>query len=148
VARGPGGPPVTFGGTIAGAGDRQLFGIELTDAANVFVEVGIPVIGQCSGGDPVAELYDASMNPVAANDDSFGFCSYINPITDAAARVPAGRYTLAIRAFDSVSSLPTFEVRIELRAVGCGNAILETGEGCDDGNTGAGDGCSAVCQPE
>lgn len=148
VARGPGGPPVTFGGTIAGPGDRQLFGIELMDAANVFVEVGIPVIGQCTSGDPVAELYDASMNLVTANDDSFGLCSYIDPVTNPQARVPAGRYTLAIRAFDNVASLPTFEVRIELRAVGCGNAIVEAGESCDDGNTGAGDGCSPVCQPE
>ncbi len=30
----------------------------------------------------------------------------------------------------------------------CGNSILEGLEGCDDGNTNAGDGCSAVCQPE
>lgn len=148
VARGPGGPPVTFAGTIAGPGDRQLFGVELTAPGNVFVEVGIPVIGQCTSGDPVAELYDASMNLVTLNDDNFGLCSYIDPVRDAAARVPAGRYTLAIRAFDNVSSLPAFEVRIELRAVGCGNAIPEAGEGCDDGNTDAGDGCSPVCQPE
>ena len=96
----------------------------------------------------MAELYDASMNLVTANDDSFGLCSYIDPVTNPQARVPAGRYTVAIRAFDNVASLPTFEVRIELRAVGCGNAIVEAGEGCDDGNTGAGDGCSPVCQPE
>ena len=30
----------------------------------------------------------------------------------------------------------------------CGNAILETGETCDDGNTVSGDGCSATCQIE
>lgn len=148
VARGPGGPPETFGGTIAGPGDRQLYGVELSAPGNVFVEVGIPAIGQCTSGDPVAELYDAAMNLVTANDDSFGLCSYVDPVTNPAARVPAGRYTVAIRAFDNVSSLPTFEVRIELRAVGCGNAIFEAGEGCDDGNTNAGDGCSPVCQPE
>ncbi|MFH2009709.1 MAG: DUF4215 domain-containing protein, partial [bacterium] len=35
-------------------------------------------------------------------------------------------------------------------SVGCGNGILEPGEGetCDDGNTNAGDGCSAACQVE
>ncbi len=31
---------------------------------------------------------------------------------------------------------------------GCGNAVLETGEGCDDGNTIAGDGCNAMCLKE
>ncbi len=30
----------------------------------------------------------------------------------------------------------------------CGNSIRETGETCDDGDTDAGDGCSAVCQTE
>lgn len=31
---------------------------------------------------------------------------------------------------------------------GCGNAIVEAGEGCDDGNTSGGDGCNAVCLKE
>lgn len=30
----------------------------------------------------------------------------------------------------------------------CGNAMVESGEGCDDGNTTAGDGCSATCESE
>jgi len=30
----------------------------------------------------------------------------------------------------------------------CGNSIIDTGEACDDGNTTAGDGCSASCQNE
>src|SRR5690606_6126862 len=30
----------------------------------------------------------------------------------------------------------------------CGNGDLEVGEGCDDGNTSDGDGCSASCEPE
>ncbi|MCB9593856.1 MAG: DUF4215 domain-containing protein [Sandaracinaceae bacterium] len=30
----------------------------------------------------------------------------------------------------------------------CGNSVIETGETCDDGNTTAGDGCSATCTAE
>jgi cysteine-rich repeat protein len=30
----------------------------------------------------------------------------------------------------------------------CGNSVLEPGEGCDDGNSAAGDGCSATCTIE
>ncbi|MGC4117498.1 MAG: DUF4215 domain-containing protein [Myxococcales bacterium] len=30
----------------------------------------------------------------------------------------------------------------------CGNGMRETGEGCDDGNTTAGDGCNAICRVE
>ena len=33
-------------------------------------------------------------------------------------------------------------------AVGCGNGILNTGEGCDDGDNVAGDGCNATCDIE
>ena len=32
--------------------------------------------------------------------------------------------------------------------VGCGNGLLEAGEGCDDGNNMNGDGCSAACEIE
>ena len=31
---------------------------------------------------------------------------------------------------------------------GCGNAVIETGEGCDDGNTSPGDGCDSSCRKE
>jgi cysteine-rich repeat protein len=31
---------------------------------------------------------------------------------------------------------------------GCGNGVLDAGEGCDDGNTTANDGCNAVCLKE
>ena len=33
-------------------------------------------------------------------------------------------------------------------AAQCGNGTIETGEGCDDGNTSGGDGCSSVCAIE
>ncbi|MFK7986787.1 MAG: DUF4215 domain-containing protein [Sandaracinaceae bacterium] len=33
-------------------------------------------------------------------------------------------------------------------ALACGNAVLEAGEGCDDGGTADGDGCSATCAIE
>ena len=41
---------------------------------------------------------------------------------------------------------PPFPFR-QLQVV-CGNAILNVGELCDDGNTDAGDGCSPVCDVE
>ncbi len=37
---------------------------------------------------------------------------------------------------------------IQDAAASCGNHVTETGEQCDDGNTDAGDGCSATCQTE
>ena len=32
--------------------------------------------------------------------------------------------------------------------VGCGNGVIDSGEGCDDGNTAQGDGCDSACQIE
>jgi cysteine-rich repeat protein len=37
---------------------------------------------------------------------------------------------------------------VDQALAGCGNELLETGESCDDGNTAAGDGCSAACTIE
>jgi cysteine-rich repeat protein len=37
---------------------------------------------------------------------------------------------------------------VDQALAGCGNDLLETGESCDDGNTAAGDGCSAACTIE
>ncbi|MFO0760692.1 MAG: DNRLRE domain-containing protein [Byssovorax sp.] len=38
---------------------------------------------------------------------------------------------------------------IDVRADGvCGDGVMDPGEGCDDGNTADGDGCSATCQTE
>ena len=50
---------------------------------------------------------------------------------------PKGSYVIG---FDSESNIVCSEL--------CGNGVLDTGEACDDGNSAAGDGCSATCQPE
>lgn len=50
---------------------------------------------------------------------------------------PAGTYVIG---FDSAANIICSGV--------CGNGALDSGETCDDGNTAAGDGCSAACQSE
>ena len=42
---------------------------------------------------------------------------------------------------------PVFVLLLAGTALGqvCGNAVVEAGEDCDDGNTTSGDGCSATC---
>jgi len=49
----------------------------------------------------------------------------------------------------SVTPAPTLVVNTGLVACpACGNAVLDPGETCDDGNTTSGDGCSFACQDE
>jgi cysteine-rich repeat protein len=50
---------------------------------------------------------------------------------------PEGSYVIG---FDSQANIVCSAI--------CGNGILDTNETCDDGNSAAGDGCSATCQPE
>ncbi|MCK6544450.1 DVUA0089 family protein [Myxococcota bacterium] len=145
TAYGPSPTPFVFPGALVLSGDEELFGIEMSAPGSISVEVGVPVMEQCTGADPVAELYDIDMVMIAMNDDSNGLCSFIDPANDPGARVAAGSYILLIRHFNRVTPIPAYEVRITLTGYACGNGILETGETCDDGNTSDGDGCSATC---
>lgn len=78
--------------------------------------------------------------PCAGNNATCasGYCDPSGNICacDANADCPAGQLC-------SVTPNPNVCV-----APGCGNSILEAGEGCDDGNTTIGDGCDAVCLKE
>ncbi len=49
-------------------------------------------------------------------------------------------------AYEVGSALPQYGPRTG--APVCGNGVVEAGETCDDGNTSAGDGCSAACRLE
>ncbi len=85
--------------------------------------------------------------------------------------VPPGTYTIVVRgrgtdrvttepnrviasgcATESITAGGTKGVAITMREVTgmgtCGNSIVSPDEQCDDGNTAAGDGCSAACQTE
>ena len=45
-------------------------------------------------------------------------------------------------------SLLCFLLCVPAQAQICGDAVLEVGESCDDGNTANGDGCSSICSIE
>jgi len=49
---------------------------------------------------------------------------------------------------ETAAAAGLFELGVVVRPAVCGNGTLEGGELCDDGNTAAGDGCSATCQLE
>lgn len=51
-------------------------------------------------------------------------------------------------AYEAGASLPTYGPRPLAMTATCGNHAREDGEGCDDGNTRSGDGCSSTCALE
>ena len=66
---------------------------------------------------------------------------YADGVCGSADTAPRSEFPLLRRAW--------WAYRVDTYAAAtCGNAVLERGEGCDDGNSAALDGCSALCQVE
>lgn len=89
-----------------------------------------------------------------APSESFG-----TPAYDGMPAIVAGVYSIPLTvsdgtdsyvvaaAYNSAGESPRSNEMLFAAPV-CGNAVLDAGEQCDDGNTAAGDGCSASCQVE
>ncbi len=144
--------PTVAGDAISPIGNQDYYQLDLSAPAIIIAETFIPAVGGCAGGDTVLRLYDSALTQVTSNDDinyPTNPCSLISGVTNTAARVPAGVYFLRVEDFSNNDVIPAYEIQVELRARDvCGNGVPETGEGCDDGNTVDGDGCSALCQVE
>ena len=61
--------------------------------------------------------------------------------------LPAGTYYVDVDGYDDTSA-GMYSLTIAGGTATCGNGILEPGEGCDDNNTAATDGCGATCAVE
>lgn len=69
--------------------------------------------------------------------------AYVAQFTAATNALQAGGFILATDAAEAIATAQNSSV-----GIACGNAEPETGEGCDDGNVAAGDGCSNTCTIE
>ena len=68
-----------------------------------------------------AVLNDPMGNEIATNDDAMGrgLCSEINPMTDGAARLPAGTYSVCVSAFEGMAgpvAIPNYYLTIRINA--------------------------------
>lgn len=61
---------------------------------------------------------------------------------------PSGLFTFPDPSAPGTEAYYRVRVRINEALTGCGNGVVDAGEGCDDGNNVSGDGCSAICQIE
>lgn len=150
------GPPgsMVFSGGITPVGDTDIYRLDLTAPSIIYAETYIPTVGQCTGGDTLIRLFNLAGTQIASNDDINGAanrCSRIDGRTTAAARVAAGTYFLTIEDFANNDEIASYQIDIRVQQQNiCGNGLVESTnqEICDDGNTAAGDGCSATCTPE
>ena len=98
--------------------------------------------------DTFCALYTSDGRPLYSNDNG-GSRQNCEIIEDLNAN---GDYAVAVRHFDPDSSGGQYSLVVEgplsQREPVCGNAIVEVGEQCDDGNRRNGDGCDNRCQWE
>ncbi len=150
-------------GTVNGVGQDQTFTDAIVPGQEDFFEVvldadgyinartGAPVLDMCeAGADTVLALYDSAFMEIASNDDGGqGLCSSLQA-NDEDDQLVAGTYFLGVRAFSATGTVSAYQLQVVTLASGCGNGISEPSqnEQCDDGNTMAGDGCSATCTAE
>ena len=137
-------------GAINPAGDADYYSFDVAVAGSsvtAFIDNGF---GTCPGFDSKLYLYDGGDNLVVSNDDgAMAPCSSISPLTDPeATNLPAGKYTVKVTHYNASKTQGSYVLHTAIVAPGCGDAIVQAGEQCDDGNTAAGDGCSPTCQLE
>lgn len=146
---------VGFTAVLEDSGRIDYYAVDMLSEGYIFAELSQPVEGRCDLGgggesnDSVLELLDAQARVLGSDDDDgISSCARIDPAYDGFAFVPAGRYYLRVFEDGNDAALGPYVIRISTRPVGCGNALLDSGEVCDDGNLLDNDGCSSACTLE
>lgn len=146
----------TVRGAISPASDGDFYSFTLTAPSSVRLETYIGTPGTCgstSNNDTLVELRGTDCTTILGSDDDdgAGFCSLVNPTTDAFARtLPAGTYHARVRHSSTTSPVVIASYTLDVSVVStCGDGTTTSPfEGCDDGNLIAGDGCSPTCTIE
>ncbi|MBK8012376.1 MAG: DUF4215 domain-containing protein [Deltaproteobacteria bacterium] len=142
-----------WAGALEPAGDADVYAIDIAEGDHLLAYVTIDSFDTCPG-EPHASLtlLDTDGQTVLARNDDGGpngRCGRIAPdTTEAAYSMPGGRYYLVVREVEGDAEARAYFLHVQVVAPGCGNAIIDEAETCDDGNTTNGDGCDATCQVE
>jgi cysteine-rich repeat protein len=137
--------------TINPAGDQDYFRFDIPNDGSLITLTVSDGLGGCPlGFDSTLTFYDAAKTEIASDGDGGeSGCSKISPALDVeAGNLKAGTYYAKVEQFGNNASPPPYVLEIEIEPPACGNAILQAGEQCDDGNTTSGDGCSSTCTIE
>ena len=144
-------------GALTPVGEYDWWLVDVPAGATLYnleIETTVGGVGNCPApADTVVRIYAADGTTQLATDsiDGVGSCSKIDPRDDdGAVALSAGRYYVRLEESGRNAVVGAYEVRGRLFPTECGNGIHEApaNEQCDDGNTTAGDGCSATCMIE
>jgi len=136
-----------FFGAIDPLGDVDVISVNLPSGpTSLRVETADVNSAACFENqlDSVIEILDAAGATVLASDNDSGIGRCARAVAPALA---AGNYLVRVK---SGGQSPAFPYRLDVTLIPdvCGDGAVTPGEQCDDGNTAAGDGCSASCQIE
>ncbi len=129
-------------GEIATEEDVDFYSVTVPAGGNVTAQ-----LSDAGGGCELFALLELVDSAGESLGQQFGGCAAILPEADGfAADLAAGTYYVVVQAL----SPGAYELVVTTGQGGCGNQVLEESrmEECDDGNTGAGDGCDAQCRLE
>ena len=132
---------------VSGSWNNQNVSRLLNGTTLVWSNPGTMTYGMRSRGQSLAEsggfVYGASDSAVNVNRYTLSGGWSAGPALAISAQVESSGVALNDGRILFVSSTS----QVELLSI-CGDAILNTGEACDDGNATSGDGCSATCAIE
>ena len=141
------GPVTTISDSIDPVGNVDVIEIQASGDFHLRAETFAPTAGLCNS-DTVLRVLDSNGDQLLVDDQGgINSCSKLDPNTEST-RLAAGTYYLTVEDWLNNTAIAAYLLEIEgIAADVCGNGVLETGinETCDDGNTTAGDGCSATC---
>jgi cysteine-rich repeat protein len=139
---------------VTPAGDEDVFAITNDGTTGVDVRVdtwnraaGFGLGVSCGSSiDTGIHIRDAAGASVGSNDDRVSgsdFCSGLQ-----FSLLPGQTRYVHVVEFGDNAIIPRYLLQVRFIPVVCGDGTRGAGETCDDGNTTAGDGCSAVCAVE
>ncbi len=141
--------PISIVGAITPAGDEDVFLFENPTAASVTARFDVwnPALGinvPCGTSiDTVIQVRDAAGTSITFNDDRNGIadrCSRVSVGIDAGASV-----YVQVFDFGDNGAIAGYGLVASYAPAACGDAAVNAGEECDDGNTNNADGCTNAC---
>lgn len=146
---------IVYQGALDPATDLDFYAITVPAGFHLDASVTINSFDSCAANPAPRgqlQLFDTNGTTLLASNTlggANGNCGRIWPSTDVDAfNMDAGTYYIRVAEVDQNAIAASYFLHVRLIAPGCGNDIFDVTEECEDGNTDAGDGCSATCEFE
>lgn len=134
-------------GSLSSTTDLDVFSVVVPAGYHLIAELSDGA-GRCPNSGSLRLRSSAGTSLATDTSDGPESCGRLSPGFDSAARaLTGGTYYVEVYGSSASTAVYTLSVRV-VPPNACGNVYLDAGELCDDGNTRAGDGCSATCQLE